>query len=119
MAVIEISDMEFYAFHGCFQEEQKIGTRFVVNLSLVVDTTVAQRSDMIDDTVSYLSVYQEVKRQMEIPSHLLENVADRIASAILAEFPTVESVSVKVSKMNPPLGGKIGAASLLVEKSKS
>lgn len=118
MAIIDITGMEFYSFHGCFSEERVIGTRFVVDLKLVVDTSVAQASDNIDDTVNYLLVYQEVKKQMEKPSHLLENVADRIASAVLDAFHPVESVEVKVSKLNPPLGGKIGSVSLVVEKSR-
>ena len=74
--------MEFYAYHGCFEEEQKIGTWFNVDLSLEVDTSKAEKSDNIEDTVNYQSVYQVVKEQMMIPSHLLENVARRILDAI-------------------------------------
>lgn len=116
MAFIDIKNMEFYAFHGCFSEERNIGTHFRVSLHMQVDTEIAQKSDSIDDTVNYLSVYQTVKRQMMVPSRLLENVADRIATSVLSEFPSVEFVSVKVSKLNPPLGGKMESVSLTIEK---
>ena len=118
MSVIEINNMEFYAFHGCFPEERGIGTRFSVDLSMLVDTTIAQSSDNIDDTVNYLTAYQLVKAQMEIPSHLLEHVADRIANALLEGFDRIEHVSVKVSKLNPPLGGKMDSVSVTVDKNR-
>lgn len=116
MSFIDIENMEFYAYHGCFAEESKIGTRFRVNLRLEVDTSLAQVSDSIDDTVNYLSVYQAVKSEMMKPSHLLEHVADRIASRVLGDFAGVMHVWVKVTKLNPPLGGKMEGVSLTIDK---
>ena len=116
MASIRLEDMRFYAYHGCFEEERAIGTHFRVDATLTVDTTKAQQSDDLDDTVNYLSVYQTVKAEMEKPSKLLENVVERIAATILSLYPAVEKVSVKVSKLNPPLGGQLGAVSVEIEK---
>lgn len=116
MSFIDIENMEFYAYHGCFDEESKIGTRFRVNLRMDVDTSRAQVSDSIVDTVNYLSVYQSVKDEMMKPSHLLENVADRIASRVLVDYGDVAHVWVKVTKLNPPLGGKMESVSLTIEK---
>ncbi len=114
MSEIAIEGMDFYAFHGCFSEEQAIGTHFRVDVWLETDTAKAQLSDNIDDTVNYLNVYQTVKEQMMQPSHLLEHVADRIGRSLLSEFPPIEQVRVKVTKMNPPLGGHIEGVSLSV-----
>lgn len=110
--------MQFYAFHGCFAEEQAIGTRFSVDVAMKVDTSKAQVSDSLDDTVNYLAVYQEVKKEMMEPSHLLERVADRIGGAILEKFGAVESVWVRVNKLNPPLGGQMDSVSLEIEKTR-
>ncbi len=118
MAIIEIENMEFYSYHGCFAEESKIGTHFLVSLWLDVDTTKAQRSDNIEDTVNYLSVYQTVKKQMAIPSHLLEHVADRIASSVMDEFHAISNIRVKIVKRNPPLGGRIEGVALTIEKTR-
>ena len=104
--------MRFYAHHGCFEEERAIGTYFRVDLSFTTDTSRAEVSDNIDDTVNYLEVYRVVKMQMEKPSHLLEHVARRIGDAVKEHFPAVESVTVKVSKLNPPLGGQMDAVSV-------
>lgn len=108
--------MKFYAFHGCFAEEQAIGTHFSVDVAMNVDTTKAQVSDSLDDTVSYLDVYQVVKREMMIPSHLLEHVAERMANSVLDEFRDVESIWIRVNKLNPPLGGQMDSVSVEIEK---
>ena len=115
MALIEIHDMRFYAHHGCFEEERKIGTHFRVDLAFEVDTSRAEVSDNIEDTVSYLDVYQIVKREMQVPSHLLEHVARRVGEAVLAQFPDTMTVMVKVHKLNPPLGGQMDSVSVQVK----
>lgn len=115
MSVISIEGMEFFAYHGCFAEEQLIGTWFVVDLFMEVDTTAAEQSDKLQDTVNYMAVYQVVKKEMMVNSNLLEHVGRRILNAIKTEFKTVEKASVKVRKMNPPLGGKMDFVSLTLE----
>lgn len=118
MAVIEINDMRFYAHHGCFEQERTIGTKFRVDLRFDTDTVRAERTDNIEDTVSYLDIYQVVKREMNIPSNLLENVARRICEAVLKDFCSVGYVSVKVCKLNPPLGGQMESVSVTVDASR-
>lgn len=112
MGRIAINDMRFYAHHGCFEQERAIGTNFRVDLVFDTDTSHAEVSDNIVDTVSYLDVYQVVQKQMEIPSHLLEHVARRIGEEVRLTFPAISSVNVKVSKLNPPLGGQMDSVSV-------
>ena len=111
--------MHFYAFHGCFAEEQAIGTHFCLDVSFETDTRKAQLSDNIEDTVSYLDVYQEVKRQVERPSHLLEHVGEGVCEALLDSFPAIERVWVKVCKLNPPLGGQLESVSVEITKDRT
>lgn len=115
MALITINDMRFYAHHGCFEQERVIGTHFRVDLSFTTDTSRAEVSDSIVDTVSYLDVYQVVKAEMMTPSHLLEHVARRVGERVLADFPAVDTVNVKVSKLNPPLGGQMDSVSVTLD----
>ena len=115
MAIISIEKMEFYSYHGCFEEERKIGTWFNVDLSMEVDTSKSEETDNLDDTVNYQAVYAVVKREMMISSKLLENVARRIINAVKKEFPAVSYAWVKVKKMNPPLGGKMESVSVELE----
>ncbi len=111
--------MRFYSYHGCFAEEQTIGTNFLVDLSFVTDTSKAQQTDNIADTVSYLDVYQTLKKEMQKPSHLLEHVGDRIGETLLRKYPAIDSVRVKVSKLNPPLGGQLDSVSVEITKARS
>lgn len=119
MSVITLSGMHFYAFHGCFKEEQEIGTYFDVDLTLEADLDQACNSDNINDTVNYLAVYRVVQREMMKPSHLLEHVASRISDAVFAEFAPVEKIQVKVSKLNPPLGGHLDRVSVSLSRARS
>lgn len=115
MATIKISGMKFYANHGCFSEEQAIGTHFSVDAVFECNTAVAQKSDNIADTVDYLAVYQVIKAEMSTPSHLLEHVADRIGVALLNNFEAINQLSITVYKLNPPLGGQINSVSVTVD----
>lgn len=115
MTKISVEGMEFYAYHGCFDEERKVGTRFLVDIELTADTAKAEQYDDLNGTVDYSKVYQVVKGEMEKPSKLLEHVAHRILDAVIHAFPTVQFVKTKVSKLNPPLGGKIAASSVEME----
>ncbi len=114
-SVIELENMEFYAFHGCYRQEKIVGNRFIVNLSLVTDAQRAAASDNVADTVSYLDVYNVVKQEMAQPSNILENVADRILGRLAAEFDAIESMAIKISKMTPPLGGQVERVSVTLE----
>jgi dihydroneopterin aldolase len=115
MSQISIEGMEFYAYHGCFEEERKIGTRFIVDLFMNVDTTQAEEDDDLSKTVNYADVYETVKREMEQPSKLLENVARRALNAVKSKYQGVESARIKIRKMNPPLGGKMLCVAIELE----
>jgi 7,8-dihydroneopterin aldolase/epimerase/oxygenase len=112
MSTISIEGMEFYAYHGCFAEEQLIGTWFVVDLFLETDTTEAEQTDDLTKTINYLEVYQLVKKEMEINSKLLEHVGRRILNRVTVTYPSISHARIKVRKMNPPLGGKMDFVSL-------
>ena len=107
---VELVGMQFYAYHGCFEEEQIIGNRFVVNFWAEADLSVPALTDDINDALNYQEVYNIIKEQMQIKSHLLENVARRILDAVYARFPYIVDAQVKIDKLNPPLGGQVYAS---------
>lgn len=107
MALISIEGMEFYSPIGHFKEEQIIGTHFEVDLYFEADTTAAESSDKLEDTIDYSAVYRMVKRIMEEKCNLLEHVSHKIINALTTEFEDILSAEVKVSKLNPAMGGKM------------
>jgi dihydroneopterin aldolase len=115
MAKISINGMEFHAFHGCFKEEQMIGNTFIVDVCLETNTTQAEESDDLSKTVNYAIVYELVKKEMDITSRLIEHLARRILDSITLTFPQIISVELKVSKMNPPVGGKVDSVNVTMK----
>ena len=107
---LTLKNMKFHAFHGCLEHEQNVGTQYVVSVTMYFDTSDAGKSDDLRDTVDYQKVYNIVKTEMEKRSNLIENVAWRIVGALKKNIPTVENWDIKLTKMNPPLGGKVDKA---------
>ena len=115
MALIELEGMEFYAFHGYFEVEKIAGNRFLVSLKIETNCSKAGKTDRLEDTLDYQKAYLVVKEEMAVPSDLLEHVAQRIINRIKTEFQETQKVTVKVSKMNPPMGGQIEKVSVTME----
>ncbi|MDR1198950.1 MAG: dihydroneopterin aldolase [Prevotellaceae bacterium] len=116
MHIIELENMEFFAHHGCFGEEQITGSKFIVDLKIITDESLSEITDNIDDAVNYQILYNIVCREMKQTSHLLENVCRRIIDAICTETENIKSITVKISKQNPPMGGKTGCASVTIQR---
>jgi dihydroneopterin aldolase len=110
--------MEFFASHGCFAEERTTGTYFSVDATIETGLLLPARSDDLNDTINYQRLYDIVKREMQYPSNLLEHVAGRILQAIHEEFKHIDRATVTIRKRNPPLGGKVGDASVTLSKKK-
>mgnify|MGYP001183641127 CR=1 FL=1 len=107
MSKITLENMKFHAYHGCLDFEKRDGNTFIVSLSMELDTSKAEKSDNLEDTLNYQQVYDVVKREMEISSELIERVSRRIYDAVLSEFPQIQSLKIELSKLNPPLGGEV------------
>lgn len=112
MTTISLEGMEFYSFHGCTEDEKKVGIWFKVDVKFETDTIKAQASDQIADTINYQKVYTVIAKEMQIASNLLENVAFRIKNSLLIEFGDLQNLKIKISKISPPLGGKIKKVSV-------
>lgn len=116
MGIIELENMEFHAYHGHFKEEQVVGNTFRVDVKIKTECTKAAISDDLEDALDYQHVYRIVKEQMIQPSALLEHVVKRILDAMYVAFPEMISMRVKLSKMNPPLGGQTDRVSVTMER---
>lgn len=115
ISTIFLDRVRLYAFHGVEEQERSVGAWFTVSVRLQYNISRAMETDSVDDTISYADVLQVVKREMAQTSKLLEHVAGRIARAVIAEFPGVEAVKVKVVKENPPMGANCDGAGVEVE----
>ena len=114
--IIELDEMEFYAYHGCFREEQIVGNRFIVSIAIETDVTLPAQTDRIQDALNYVKVYELVKEEMKQTSHLLEHITNRILDRLYQHFPFIVNARVKVSKLNPPMGGQMKKVSVTLSR---
>lgn len=113
---IVLKGMEFHAFHGCYELERKVGNRFSVDVEITTELGEVAAEDAVEKAVNYLSVYEAIRQQMSVTQRTIERVAMNIIDAIHSGFPQVRHVKCSVSKLAPPLGGKVERVSVVLEK---
>ena len=110
---ISLETMKFHAFHGVMEDERIIGGTFLVDISYIIETKSVE-TDNIDDTISYADVFDIIKTEMQKPSMLIEHVAGRIMNEVKRKFQQINNLTVKISKLNPPVNGEAGKASVSI-----
>lgn len=113
---IELLGMHFFSRHGCLEKERLHGNEFKVDFSCDWDTSAAELSDELEDTLDYSQVYSIIAREMARPSKLLEHVAGRIADALKQEVPGMEHFEISVYKKNPPVRGECEWAKISIRR---
>ena len=108
-----LHEVRFYAFHGVMPQERSVGGEFLVSVKVGCPLEKAMSSDDVSDTLNYAELYELVKKEMMLPSSLLEHVMGRIVEAIEKAFPKVTSVEVKIKKVNPPMGSDSNGAEVM------
>lgn len=119
MATIAIEGIQLKGYHGVYPVERREGHTFQIDIYLTTDISKAARTDNLEDTTDYSSVYSLVVEEMEEPVNLLEHLASKIGKRILADFPQVESCRIKVSKLQPLSMDFCYRTFIEVEKSRS
>jgi dihydroneopterin aldolase len=114
MITISLNGAEFFAFHGFYPEEQKLGSKFIVDVEVSFKPIGDLKEDEIRNTVDYEQLYQIVSEQMAHTRKLIETVAQSIADGVKDQYPFAESVRVCLKKLNPPLKGKVDYSSIVI-----
>jgi dihydroneopterin aldolase len=109
---IRLDGIYVRAFHGCYDLEQQVGNRFRVDIVIRTPLGDLPATDDVTQAVNYLTVYEIVERTMQHTQRTIEAAASNIIGAIRAEFPQIVEVECTVSKIAPPLGGKIDKVSV-------
>ncbi|WP_333599000.1 dihydroneopterin aldolase [Flavobacterium sp.] len=116
MGTIKLQNIRTFSFHGCLEEEARIGSDYRVDLEIKTDLRKSSTTDELKDTVDYVLLNQIVTQEMAIRSKLLEHVAHRIITRIFREIPAVSRILLAVSKLNPPIGGDVEAVTIEMEE---
>lgn len=114
MITISLHGAEFFAYHGFYPEEQKLGNRFIVDVEVDFTPPGSLKDDKIGNTVDYEQLYKIVTEQMKQTMKLIETVAQAIADHIKIQFPFVDGIRVTIKKLNPPFNGKVDYSSISI-----
>ena len=114
--LISIEGIECYSYHGCQEEEAVIGGKYSVDIYVWKNVSNSFSSDELYNTVDYGMVHDVVRKEMSIRSKLIEHVTNRILEKLSEKIKAFEKISVRVTKFNPPVNGKIEKASFLLTK---
>ena len=118
MDKISIKNLEVFANHGVFTEETQLGQKFLVDITLHMDTRRAGLSDELLQSVHYGEVSHFAVRFLKENTYkLIEAAAEHLAQAVLLQFELAEQVSVEIKKPWAPIGLPLEYVSVEITRS--
>ena len=111
---ITVEGIKIYAFHGCLDEESKIGGNYVVDVFIETDFTKSALEDDLQHTIDYVKVYEIVRNEMLIRSKLIETVGNRILNKLKVVFSSQAKFKVVIHKLSPPINGDVDSVSISI-----
>lgn len=117
MDKIKIEDLEVFAYHGVYPEENENGQNFYINATLYLQTREAGKSDNLTLSVHYGEVCHFMNDFMKQHTfQLIETVAERMAEAVLLQFPLIEALQLEIRKPSAPIGLPFASVSVEIER---
>lgn len=114
---IKIENLEIYANHGVFPEENKLGQKFLVSAVLYADTRKAGKTDELTASIHYGEVSRFIDSYMKSHTYrLIERVAESLAEELLVNIPLLQKVRIEVKKPWAPVGLPIDTVSVEIER---
>jgi dihydroneopterin aldolase len=104
---ITLKNIKIISNHGCLEEEELIGSEYVLNIEVQADLTKSALTDNLVDTIDYVDIYNIGYKHTIRRKKLLEPVIQAICDEILHKYPMAQSVHGELQKINPPIGGDV------------
>ena len=102
--VLFIDNLEVFANHGLFEEENKLGQKFIFDIKCELNYKKAMFSDEMTDSISYADIAEVVVKTATTNTfNLLERLAGEILKNIFTEFPQIENINLKINKPGAPI----------------
>jgi len=98
---LTFNNIEFYGYHGLYEAEARIGTKFILHITAVLKADLSKETPNLDNSVNYETLFLLVKNTFAIREHLIESVALNIYNALKNEFLQVDKWRVSIEKQNP------------------
>ncbi len=114
---IQIRELIVFANHGVFPEENFLGQKFTVSADLYVKTSKAGFTDDLEASVDYGAVCKFMTAFLQKNTFkLIESCANRLAYAVLEEFPLIKGIRLKISKPWAPVNLPLETVAVEVER---
>jgi len=119
MDKIIIRGLRLFGYHGVNPEEREQGQYFVLDVEAAADLSQAGQTDVLEDTVNYARMIRCIRRVFtEQTNDLIERVAQRVCDALLAEFPGIQSVRLRLQKPEAPVEAAFSYVAVEIERSR-
>ena len=113
---ILIEDLVLYGFHGYFDEEQRLGQKFVFNVVANLASAETHLNDGFETSARYDQLIQEIERiSNQAKFRTLEALGETIARGLLKRFDRIASIALTVSKASPPIAQSLGRVSVKIQ----
>jgi len=113
MDAIHLEDLAFYAYHGVYDEEARLGQRFHVDLTCWLDLTSSSVSDDYADTVCYGTLAKAVEKTVTTTRfNLIERLAGAVANTLFETDSRIQKARVRIHKPGAPLPIPAGKVSV-------
>ena len=117
MDKIKITDLEIFAHHGVFREENVLGQKFLVSAVLYTDTRKAAMEDDLKQSIHYGEVSQNIQKFLtEHTYQLLETAAEHTCMWLLENTPHLQKISMEIKKPWAPVGLPLDTVSVEIER---
>ncbi len=114
---IRIENLEVYAYHGVFPEENEKGQPFFVNAVLYTSTREAGEADELTLSTHYGEVCHFITKWMqEYTYKLIETVAENVARETLLRFPLIKEIDLEIRKPQAPIGLPFESVSVKIHR---
>lgn len=111
---ISLTHLRFFAYHGLYAEEKKIGGEFEVNLFVSFNPSGTISS--LHDTINYTTLYELLKKEMQQPRELLETFVMEFTAIVHSHFPAIKRVGIAITKLHSPIPAFNGNATVEFSK---
>jgi dihydroneopterin aldolase len=113
MDAIHLEDLAFFAYHGLYDEEARLGQRFHVDLTCWTDLTKVCETDEYADTVCYASLVKTVETAVtETRFKMIERLAAQVIASVFKSDDRIQRVRIRIHKPGAPLPVPTGKVSV-------
>jgi len=112
MTSIELKDIRLHGRHGLYAGESKTGNIYQIDLCVRYEEG-NKNFDTLNDTISYVQLYDILRQRMQSPTALLEKLCNEIIQQVKLQYPFIAEAMISIYKLQAPIQnfeGKVGVS---------